>query len=86
MKRRDFIIGGISAGGLLLAQPRIVLPQRVRRRPIFVAGGGVVKADTFVETSDTALESHTPTGPNAGTSWVQHNSTWTLLHQDKGGF
>ncbi len=26
-------------------------------------------ADTFVETTDINLSSHTPTGPNAGTSW-----------------
>jgi hypothetical protein len=26
--------------------------------------------DTFVEASDTNLESHTPTGPNAGTGWA----------------
>lgn len=29
-----------------------------------------IKGDTFVEGVDTNLESHTPTGPNAGTSWV----------------
>jgi hypothetical protein len=28
-----------------------------------------IKGDTFVEASNTALESHTPTGPNAGTAW-----------------
>lgn len=29
-----------------------------------------VKGDTFVESTDKALTSHTPTGANAGTSWV----------------
>lgn len=29
-----------------------------------------IAGDTFVEASDTALGSHTPTGPNAGTSWT----------------
>src|SRR3990167_10462731 len=28
-----------------------------------------IAGDTFVEGADTALESHTPTGANAGTSW-----------------
>lgn len=34
------------------------------RRPTTTLG------DTFVEVSDTNIESHTPTGPNAGTGWA----------------
>jgi len=34
--------------------------------------------DTFVEGSDTALASHTPTGPNAGTSWSQISGAVTV--------
>lgn len=48
--------------------------------------------DTFVEvTSDTALTSHTPTGPNAGTGWASEAATGTvqalndLVLNDGGG-
>lgn len=35
--------------------------------------------DTFVEGSDTALSSHTATGPNSGFSWSYQSGTWTVI-------
>jgi hypothetical protein len=35
--------------------------------------------DTFVESSDTALSSHTATGPNGGFGWGYTNGTWTVI-------
>lgn len=34
-----------------------------------------IVGDTFVETSDTALTAHTPTGANAGTGWTEEDNT-----------
>ena len=43
---------------------------------------GSIFGDTFVEGTDTAIASHTPTGPNAGTSWVVNGGGFTIIAAD----
>lgn len=52
------------------ARAKEIVPDQYKNDPVLWRNPETTIGDTFVEATDTNLESHTPTGPNAGTGWA----------------